>query len=75
MLVFRLILILFFIYFRIRELVKGDGPSHCKVYGDPTKLDSINLQDLHPSSWLVLEYIQSILYVSLNETEVRILNF
>lgn len=39
------------LYEKIRELVKGDGPSHCKVYGDPTKLDSINLQDLHPSSW------------------------
>ncbi|XP_030937988.1 uncharacterized protein LOC115963201 [Quercus lobata] len=39
------------LYEKIRELVRGDGPSHCKVYGDSTKLDSINLQDLHPSSW------------------------
>jgi hypothetical protein len=42
--------------FRIRELVRDEGPSHCKAYGDSTKLESINLHDLHPCSWLVIEY-------------------
>ncbi|PRQ54843.1 hypothetical protein RchiOBHm_Chr1g0318141 [Rosa chinensis] len=36
---------------KIKELVRGDGHSHSKVYGDPTTLDSINLNDLHPRSW------------------------
>ncbi|KAL6178295.1 hypothetical protein ACLB2K_049813 [Fragaria x ananassa] len=39
------------LYDKIKELVRGDGNSHSKVYGDPTKLDSINLNDLHPRSW------------------------
>ncbi|ONI09481.1 hypothetical protein PRUPE_5G240600 [Prunus persica] len=39
------------LYDKIKELVRGDGLSHSKVYGDPTKLDSINLNDLHPRSW------------------------
>ncbi|RVW69953.1 hypothetical protein CK203_052692 [Vitis vinifera] len=36
---------------QIKELVSGDGPSWNKVYGDPTKLDSMNLDELHHSSW------------------------
>lgn len=36
---------------KIKELVSGDGPSWNKVYGDPTKLDSMNLDELHHSSW------------------------
>ena len=43
------------LHLRIKELVRGDGNSHSKVYGDPTKLDSINLNDLHPRSWLVIQ--------------------
>ncbi|KAE9600180.1 hypothetical protein Lal_00046305 [Lupinus albus] len=39
------------LYEKIKELVSGAIPIHSKTYGDPTKLDSINLQDLHPSSW------------------------
>ncbi|XP_050375929.1 uncharacterized protein LOC126793447 [Argentina anserina] len=39
------------LYDKIKELIRGDGNSHSKVYGDPTKLDSINLNDLHPRSW------------------------
>ncbi|XP_061988168.1 uncharacterized protein LOC133706647 isoform X2 [Rosa rugosa] len=39
------------LYDKIKELVRGDGHSHSKVYGDPTTLDSINLNDLHPRSW------------------------
>lgn len=35
----------------IKELVKGDGPSQCRAYGDPTKLDSVALNDLHHKSW------------------------
>lgn len=37
--------------FRIKELVTGDGPSQCRAYGDPTKLDSVALNDLHHESW------------------------
>ena len=39
---------------RIDELVKGFVSSQSKVYGDPTILESVNLQDLHPGSWLVV---------------------
>ncbi|XP_057514397.1 uncharacterized protein LOC130796123 isoform X2 [Actinidia eriantha] len=34
-----------------KELVRGDGPSQCRTYGDPTKLDSVALNDLHHKSW------------------------
>ncbi|KAF8407453.1 hypothetical protein HHK36_006586 [Tetracentron sinense] len=36
---------------KIKELVRGDGPSNCRTYGDSTKLDSLDLHDLHPRSW------------------------
>ncbi|KAL5081260.1 hypothetical protein RYX36_009681 [Vicia faba] len=36
---------------RGKELVRGNVPFQSKTYGDATKLDSINLQDLHPRSW------------------------
>ncbi|XP_038687381.1 uncharacterized protein LOC119986772 isoform X2 [Tripterygium wilfordii] len=39
------------LYEKIRELVRGDGPSQGSMYGDPTKLNSMNLHDLHPRSW------------------------
>ena len=39
------------LYERILELVRGDVPIQSKTYGDATKLDSINLRDLHPRSW------------------------
>ena len=39
------------LYERIQELVRGDVPIQSKTYGDATKLDSINLRDLHPRSW------------------------
>ncbi|KAE9588310.1 hypothetical protein Lal_00002723 [Lupinus albus] len=39
------------LYEKIQELVSGAIPIQSKTYGDPTKLDSINLQDLHPRSW------------------------
>uniref|UniRef100_A0A5B7AHA2 Uncharacterized protein n=1 Tax=Davidia involucrata TaxID=16924 RepID=A0A5B7AHA2_DAVIN len=35
----------------IKELIKGDGPSQCRAYGEPTALDSVDLHDLHPNSW------------------------
>ncbi|XP_031274420.1 uncharacterized protein LOC116132881 [Pistacia vera] len=38
-------------YEKIQELASGDGPSQWKAYGDPTYLNSINLHDLHPTSW------------------------
>ncbi|XP_031407325.1 uncharacterized protein LOC116215663 [Punica granatum] len=39
------------LYEKIQELVRGDGPSRDKAYGDPSELNSINLQDLDPRSW------------------------
>ncbi|RXH96682.1 hypothetical protein DVH24_009186 [Malus domestica] len=39
------------LYNKIKELVRGDGLSHSKAYGDPTKLEYMNLNDLHPRSW------------------------
>uniref|UniRef100_A0A5B7AHP7 Uncharacterized protein n=1 Tax=Davidia involucrata TaxID=16924 RepID=A0A5B7AHP7_DAVIN len=35
----------------IKELVRGDGLSQCRAYGDPTTLDLVDLHDLHPKSW------------------------
>ncbi|KAJ6396633.1 hypothetical protein OIU77_021624 [Salix suchowensis] len=35
----------------IQELVRGNASSGCKMYGNPTNLASLNLQDLHPRSW------------------------
>ncbi|WJX66949.1 hypothetical protein P8452_51453 [Trifolium repens] len=39
------------LYERIQELVRGEVPIQSKTYGDSTKLNSINLRDLHPTSW------------------------
>ncbi|PNY06865.1 hypothetical protein L195_g003345 [Trifolium pratense] len=39
------------LYERIQELVRGEVPIQSKTYGDSTKLNSINLRDLHPMSW------------------------
>ncbi|XP_027924697.1 uncharacterized protein LOC114182118 isoform X2 [Vigna unguiculata] len=39
------------LYEKIQELVRGNMPIHSSTYGDPTKLDSIKLRDLHPCSW------------------------
>ncbi|KAH1207159.1 hypothetical protein GmHk_16G047404 [Glycine max] len=39
------------LYEKIQELVRGHIPIESSTYGDPTKLDSINLRDLHPRSW------------------------
>ncbi|CAJ1952305.1 unnamed protein product [Sphenostylis stenocarpa] len=39
------------LYEKIQELVRGNIPIQSSTYGDPTKLDSINLRDLHPRSW------------------------
>ncbi|XP_010935537.1 uncharacterized protein [Elaeis guineensis] len=36
---------------KINELVGGDTLSHCRAFGDPLNLESINLHDLHPASW------------------------
>ncbi|KAK4778813.1 hypothetical protein SAY86_006341 [Trapa natans] len=36
---------------KIQELIRGDGPSQSKPYGDPSKLHSISVQDLDPRSW------------------------
>ncbi|KAL2334374.1 hypothetical protein Fmac_015587 [Flemingia macrophylla] len=39
------------LYQKIQELVRGNIPTQCTTYGDPTKLDSLKLRDLHPRSW------------------------
>lgn len=39
------------LYDKIQELVGGCGPSHSRIYGDPSKLNSANLCDLDPRSW------------------------
>lgn len=39
------------LYEKIEELVRGNGPSQYRGYGDPTVLDLIRLNDLHPKSW------------------------
>ncbi|XP_038971035.1 uncharacterized protein LOC103716934 isoform X1 [Phoenix dactylifera] len=36
---------------KINELIGGDTLSNCRAFGDPLKLESINLHDLHPASW------------------------
>ncbi|KAL6181337.1 hypothetical protein ACLB2K_047992 [Fragaria x ananassa] len=38
------------LYDKIKELIRGDRPDSY-VYGDPTSLETINLNDLHPRSW------------------------
>ncbi|XP_010247881.1 PREDICTED: uncharacterized protein LOC104590823 isoform X2 [Nelumbo nucifera] len=38
------------LYDKIMELIKA-GTSNNKVFGDPSKLECMNLQDLHPASW------------------------
>lgn len=35
---------------QIVELIDA-GRSDCQVFGDPSKLESLRLQDLHPASW------------------------
>lgn len=49
--------------YRIMELIKT-GSSCGKVFGDPSRLKCLNLQDLHPASWLVRTYysVSSFLY-------------
>uniref|UniRef100_A0A9I9EM55 Uncharacterized protein n=1 Tax=Cucumis melo TaxID=3656 RepID=A0A9I9EM55_CUCME len=42
---------------RIHQLVEGDGCLQGKIYGDPTMLNSITLDDLHAGSWLVVTNI------------------
>lgn len=40
----------FLIDCRIVELI-GVGTSNHHIFGDPSKLDCLNLHDLHPASW------------------------
>ncbi|XP_068640186.1 uncharacterized protein [Aristolochia californica] len=36
---------------KIKELVRGEATSNCRIFGDPKNLESLHLHDLHPSSW------------------------
>lgn len=59
----------FSLYCRIKELVNGDGPLQFKFFGDPTNLNSMKLNDLHPRSWLVRNKTKVLnrVHVSVNE--------
>ncbi|CAL9074688.1 unnamed protein product [Musa acuminata var. zebrina] len=39
------------LYEKIKELVSGDKLPASRIFGDPLKLESLNLHDLHPASW------------------------
>ncbi|XP_048330177.2 uncharacterized protein LOC107419732 isoform X2 [Ziziphus jujuba] len=41
---------------KIKELVRGEGPSDSNVYGDPINLDYTKLNDLHPRSWYAVAW-------------------
>ncbi|KAL5993453.1 hypothetical protein ACLOJK_014378 [Asimina triloba] len=36
---------------KLKELVRGDSSKSFLAFGDPSKLNSMHLHDLHPSSW------------------------
>ncbi|XXG39529.1 hypothetical protein AAC387_Pa01g0468 [Persea americana] len=36
---------------KIQELIRGNATSNIHIFGDPLKLESLHLHDLHPSSW------------------------
>ncbi|XP_072969063.1 uncharacterized protein [Typha angustifolia] len=36
---------------KIKELISGVKPSSGQIFGDPQKLEYLNLRDLHPASW------------------------
>ncbi|KAI5567974.1 hypothetical protein BDE02_13G127400 [Populus trichocarpa] len=38
------------LHLKIRDLI-SIGTSNLQVFGDPSKLESMNLQDLHPATW------------------------
>ncbi|KAJ0983581.1 hypothetical protein J5N97_011836 [Dioscorea zingiberensis] len=40
---------------KIKELIEA-GTSNPQVYGDPTKLENMYLQDLHPASWFAVAW-------------------
>ncbi|CAL9167683.1 unnamed protein product [Musa hybrid cultivar] len=37
----------------IKELVASGSSSDSRIFGDPSKLESVKLHDLHPASWYV----------------------
>ncbi|XP_021888412.1 uncharacterized protein LOC110807561 isoform X3 [Carica papaya] len=39
------------LYEKVQDLVRGNVPSECTMYGDPANLNSINIHELHPGSW------------------------
>ncbi|XP_062112785.1 uncharacterized protein LOC133823944 isoform X2 [Humulus lupulus] len=44
------------LYEKIDELIRGDGPVQYQGYGDPTILNSVKLNDLHPRSWYAVAW-------------------
>ncbi|KAG0459075.1 hypothetical protein HPP92_022203 [Vanilla planifolia] len=41
---------------KIKELVQGGSPSNCNFFGDPTTLESLNFEELHPASWYAVAW-------------------
>ncbi|XP_020593129.1 uncharacterized protein LOC110033477 [Phalaenopsis equestris] len=41
---------------KIQELILGDSSANCHFFGDPSKLASINLNELHPASWYAVAW-------------------
>ncbi|KAK1321673.1 hypothetical protein QJS10_CPA03g02584 [Acorus calamus] len=36
---------------KIKQLVSGYTSPDCQIYGDPSRLDCLDMHDLHPASW------------------------
>ncbi|KAL5214783.1 hypothetical protein ABZP36_003935 [Zizania latifolia] len=41
---------------KIKQLVSGENPSPCQIFGDPKMLESLKLCDLHPASWFCVAW-------------------
>ncbi|KAK8969182.1 hypothetical protein KSP40_PGU016387 [Platanthera guangdongensis] len=40
----------------IQEMIRGDSLSSCHFFGDPSKLGSLKLKELHPASWYAVAW-------------------
>lgn len=40
----------------IQEMMRGDSLSSCHFFGDPSKLGSLKLKELHPASWYAVAW-------------------
>ncbi|CAL9190901.1 unnamed protein product [Musa hybrid cultivar] len=44
------------LYEKIKELVASGSSSDSRMFGDPSKLESVKLHDLHPASWYCIAW-------------------